>query len=49
MSQNINKNRLVTKRKGPVWKAKVGIYSPLVVEGQVRMETRLWKIKEILN
>lgn len=50
MNQNIDRKGSVTRKRGPVWKAKVPIYM-VYADGSLLKdaETKLWKIKEILN
>ena len=50
MKKNVNDNQSIAKRKGPVWKVKVEVHYP-VNEGTPnhRIETKLWKFREILN
>jgi hypothetical protein len=50
MKQNVNKSESITKQKGSVWKLKVEILSPILDRsGNGEIETKLWKIKVILN
>lgn len=50
MNQNVNRGGSATKKKGPVWKVKVQIYS-VIPEGLTdkKVQLKFWKIKEILN
>lgn len=50
MKQNVNKSEIITKMKNPVWKAKLGIYPPVLAYSQKPgKKTKPWKIKVILN
>lgn len=50
MNQNIDRRGLITREKGPVWKAKVKIYTVIPKGFPLKdAETKLWKIAEILN
>lgn len=50
MKQNVNKSGLIMKMKNPTWKVKVGIQTLTFDNSQNRkVETKLWKIKVILN
>ena len=50
MNQNVNNREHLVKQIGPVWKVRVAVYSPVKKESRgLKMETKRWKIKEILN
>lgn len=50
MNQNVDRKGSVTRKRGPVWKAKVSIYTVNADGTPFKgAETKLWKIKEILN
>lgn len=50
MNQKVNRKSLITKEKSSVWKIKVGVLSPVLKDNlKLKMETKLWKIKVILN
>lgn len=49
-NQNIDNSGAITKKKGLVWRIKVGVYFPIVDRLQDQeTETKLWEIKVILN
>jgi hypothetical protein len=48
MKQNFNRG-LSTKKKGPVWNAKVSVFFPVSQGTLLKLEKKLWEIKEILN
>ena len=50
MRQNVKKGGLIMKMKNPTWKVKVGVQTLAFDNSQNRKaETKLWKIKVILN
>ena len=50
MKQNVNEGESITKKRGPVWKVKVGVFSPVFIGSRIRkIESKFWKFKEILN
>jgi len=50
MKRKENQNDFITRERGPIWNARVGVYSYLIDGFQIRkVEIKLWKIKEILN
>ena len=45
-----NTKNITGKVEGPIWKAKIGVYSHYVEGTQVKnIQSKRWKIKEILN
>lgn len=50
MKSNVNDGESITKKQGPVWRIKVGVYYPVFRDSKIeRIEIKRWKIKEILN
>ncbi len=50
MNDNVNRGNSTVKIKSLVWKVKVGVYSPILINQlKKKTETKLWKIKVILN
>jgi len=50
MNRKFEENEFIIRERGPIWSVKVGVYSHLLEGSRVRkVETRRWKIKEILN
>jgi hypothetical protein len=50
MSKRENEQDFVISKKGPVWTAKVGVYSYLADGFRIRnIQEKRWKVKEILN
>lgn len=50
MIRKTNSGNLAAKKTGPVWTVKVGVFVPVFHQSKIlKLETKLWKIKEILN
>ncbi len=50
MNININRGNSTVKIKSLVWKVKVGVYSPVLINQLIiKTESKPWKIKVILN
>ena len=50
MNDNVNRGNSTIKTKRLVWKIKVGVYSPVLINQlKIKTESKLWKIKVILN
>ncbi len=50
MNININRGNSTVKIKNLVWMVKVGVYSPVLINQlKIKTESKLWKIKVILN
>jgi len=45
-----NRNNFLLKERGPIWSAKVGVYSYLADGSRIsNIQAKRWKVKEILN
>jgi hypothetical protein len=50
MNENVNRGNPPVKMKQIVWKIKVGVFSPVLIEQPGKeTETKIWEIKVILN
>jgi len=50
MNRKVNQNDFLTKKRGPIWNVRVGVYTYLIEGNQIRkLQVKRWKIKEILN
>jgi hypothetical protein len=50
MSRKVNQDEFLTKERGPIWNARVGVHTHLLEGLQIKdLKIRRWKIKEILN
>jgi hypothetical protein len=50
MSSKVNQDEFLTKKRGPIWSVRVGVYTHLLEGLQIKdLQIRRWKIKEILN